>query len=150
MTTKRIRQSLTAKINKNFNSIAQQFRSTMYRLTARFIKKKTDSLFPIRFANTILSQLPRTCFAVLVFYDGKPPAARTERRFKQGGIFQYSILDASYTKIRFRLRSEYMFMFTDWHWGWGHMRIINNNVTLLSKQAAGSSNIQKWPNTKCI
>ena len=47
------------------------------------------------------------------FYDGKPPAARTERRFKQGGIFQYSILDASYTKIRFRLRSEYMFMFTD-------------------------------------
>ena len=26
-----------------------------------------DSLFHVRFANTILSQLPRTCFAVLVF-----------------------------------------------------------------------------------
>ena len=23
------------------------------------------------------------------FYDGKPPAARTERRLKQGGIFEY-------------------------------------------------------------
>ena len=29
-------------------------------------KMKVDSLFPIKFANTILSQLPRTCFAVLV------------------------------------------------------------------------------------
>ena len=29
-------------------------------------KIKVDSLFPKRFANTILSQLPRTCFAVLV------------------------------------------------------------------------------------
>ena len=31
-------------------------------------KIKVDSLFPIKFANTILSQLPRTCFAVLVIY----------------------------------------------------------------------------------
>ena len=31
-------------------------------------KIKVDSLFPIKFANTILSQLPRTCFAVLVFH----------------------------------------------------------------------------------
>ena len=29
-------------------------------------KIKVDSLLPIRFANTILSQSPRTCFAVLV------------------------------------------------------------------------------------
>ena len=28
-----------------------------------------DSLFHVRFANTILSQLPRTCFAVLVFFN---------------------------------------------------------------------------------
>ena len=28
---------------------------------------KMKTLFPIKFANTILSQLPRTCFAVLVF-----------------------------------------------------------------------------------
>ena len=61
----------------------------MYRLTNRFLKIKIDSLFPISCANTIHSQLPRTCFAVLVFYDGKPPAARTERRLKQGGIFEY-------------------------------------------------------------
>ena len=32
-------------------------------------KIKVDSLFLIRFADTILSQLPRTCFAVLVFYE---------------------------------------------------------------------------------
>ena len=44
------------------------------------------------------------------FYDGKPPAARTERRLKQGGIFEYLMPP---TKIRFRLRSEKMFMFTD-------------------------------------
>ena len=30
------------------------------------IKIKVDSLFPLKFANTMLSQLPRTCFAVLV------------------------------------------------------------------------------------
>ena len=33
----------------------------MYRLTTRII-----SIFPIRFANTILLQLPRTCFTMLV------------------------------------------------------------------------------------
>ena len=32
-------------------------------------KIKVDSLFPIRLANTILSQLPRTCFAVLVYIE---------------------------------------------------------------------------------
>ena len=32
-------------------------------------KIKVDSLFPTRFANTILSQLPRTCFAVLVMTE---------------------------------------------------------------------------------
>ena len=32
-------------------------------------KIKVDSLFPIRFANTILSQLPRTCFTVLVILE---------------------------------------------------------------------------------
>ena len=47
-----------------FDSIVQQLRSTMYRLTTRFIKIKIDILFPIRFANTILYQLPRTYFAV--------------------------------------------------------------------------------------
>ena len=41
-----------------------KYRSTMYRFTTRFTRK-LDSLFLIRFANTILSQLPRTCFAVL-------------------------------------------------------------------------------------
>ena len=32
-------------------------------------KIKVDSLFPIKFANTILLQLPRTCFAVLVVVE---------------------------------------------------------------------------------
>ena len=38
------------------------------RLTTRYQihKIKVDTLFSIKFANTILSQLPRTCFAVLV------------------------------------------------------------------------------------
>ena len=31
-------------------------------------KIKVDSLFPTKFANTILLQLPRTCFAVLVIF----------------------------------------------------------------------------------
>ena len=31
------------------------------------------TLFPIKFANTILSQLPRTCFAVLVSFQSRPP-----------------------------------------------------------------------------
>ena len=42
--------------------------------------------------------------------DVEPPAARTERQLKQGGIFEYLMPP---TKIRFRLRSEKMFMFTD-------------------------------------
>ena len=41
----------------------------MYWLTTRFIKIKIDSLFPIKFANTILSQLSRACFAVLVLMN---------------------------------------------------------------------------------
>ena len=45
----------------------------MHRLTTRFIKIKIDILFPVRFANTILSQLPRTCWAVLVQYGKGSP-----------------------------------------------------------------------------
>ena len=35
-------------------------------------KIEVGSIFPIKFANTILLQLPRTCFAVLVFNESFP------------------------------------------------------------------------------
>ena len=43
-------------------------------------KIKIDSLIPIKFANTILSQLLRTCFAVLVM-PGLPLAEKSVKKF---------------------------------------------------------------------
>ena len=56
-------------------------------------KIKVDSLFPIRFANTILSQLPRTCFAVLVYLDHSTVALLGDiDEFILIYLFLYSIL----------------------------------------------------------
>ena len=56
-------------IRTDFETITNQSEDSILSADIQIHKIKVDSLFAIRFANTILLQLQRTCFAVLVVQD---------------------------------------------------------------------------------
>ena len=131
--------------------------------------KKFHSLFPIRLANTILSQLPRTCFAVLVLQNidsflkvagtGRvipaPPVAAVVRVHTLESILPREIrLDATWLKLKLTLQRmllEHQELLDRLSWGELDTSHLNKRrVTSTSPPSPGTSTRSPSSSWRCV